>query len=111
LIYESGGELSLHPKHVEAVVKSLKTSTIREGVLLFPRKCRLLLRFSSGSPSLEIVVKDSKIKRVRDLSPKEIRADGFSHKDALLAELRHYYPTITQDSVITVVNFKTQLPQ
>jgi hypothetical protein len=106
LIYESGGELSLHGKYFEAVVKALKTSTIREGVLLFPRDCRLLLRFSHESPTLEVVVKDFKIKRVKDISLKEIQADGFDNKNALLAELRSYYPTITEDSIITVINFK-----
>jgi len=110
LIYESGGELSLHPKHFEAVVTARKTSTIREGVLLFPRNCRLLLRFSPESPPLQVVVGDCPVKRVKDLSPKEIRADGFGDKDALLKELRQYYPTINEDSIITVVNFKPLLP-
>jgi hypothetical protein len=55
---------------------------------------------------LQVAVKDYRVKRVKDVSMKEIQADGFSGKGALLAELRHYYPSITDDSIITVVNFK-----
>jgi hypothetical protein len=92
-------------------VNGRKSSTIREGVLLFTPSCELLLRFSRTAPPLKVRAAESTVKRLKDLSQKEIEADGFKTRDELVAELRQYYPLITDESVITVVHFLIVTPQ
>jgi len=111
LLYESGEYLLMNPRYLESVITGRKSSTIRDGVLVFPDNCELLLRFSRSAPPVKVRVTESRVKRFKDLSQKEIEADGFGTRDELLAELRQYYPLIMEESVITVVNFRTIPPK
>jgi hypothetical protein len=107
LAYENGAELRLNPKYLELVVNGRKCSTIREGVLLFPPRCELLLRFSRTASPVRVRITKSTVKRLIDLSQKEIEVDGFKTREELFAELQQYYPLITGESVVTVVHFAT----
>lgn len=105
LIYESGGELRFSQKYLESIVKARKTSTIREGALIFPPHCELLLRFSEESPPLPARVTSCEVKRLKDLRQEEVVADGFRAPEELLSDLRNYYPLLNGESIVTVVSF------
>jgi hypothetical protein len=110
LVYESGGQLGLSHKYLEFVVNERKKSTIRDGVLVFSPKCELRLRFSRKASALVVRVTRSQVKRLKDVSQEEVESDGFKDRHELIAELRRYYPLITDDSVVTVVNFELVAP-
>jgi hypothetical protein len=98
-------ELRLSPRYLEAVVTARKHSTIRDGVLVFSPNCEVLLRFSRTAPPLVVRVTDYRVKRFGDLSQKEVDADGFAGRNELFVELRQYYPHISEESIVTVIEF------
>jgi len=107
LIYQDGAELEIGRKYLEQIVQGRKKSTIRDKVRIFPPNCTLFLRFSSESQPLKVVVDRYEVKRLKDLTKEEIESDGFSSREVLLAELRQYYPLLSESSIITVVHFGT----
>lgn len=107
LVYESGAELRLSPRYVEAILTNRKRSTIREGVIVLPSNGDITFRFSRTAPPLQARVKGCSVKRVKDLSNQEIEMDGFNSRAELISELQRYYPQLSEESIITVICFES----
>ena len=106
LCYESGADLPLARKYLEAVLTMKKKSTVREGVLLFSPKCQLFLHSSPDTPRVPVTVIRYVSKLLKHVTLRDARDDGFSTREALILELRQYYPALKDDSVVTIVRFR-----
>lgn len=105
LLFSNGAELRFDRHWFESVITKRKTTTIREGVFVFPRRCRLRLTFGSASARAEGVVRKCEIKALSEVSNEEAAADGFASVAELTRSLKQYYPSITAESVVTVIEF------
>jgi hypothetical protein len=82
-----------------------KTATIRSGkrdILPGP------LRFEATDgtvPSRDVTVRRVSYAFVRDLTDGDIFQDGASTRESLISGLKHFYPDLTNDSLVTIVAF------
>ena len=106
LLYDSGAELPLARKYVEAVLTNKKKSTIREGVLLFSPDCQVFLRSSADTARVPVTIVGCVTKLVKHLTLRDAREDGFGTRDALISEMHQYYPSLGDDSLVTIVKFR-----
>lgn len=90
---------AIHPKRL----------TIRNGRRdIVPGKLELIAAEPSGDKTLVCLVDVTRVTHCSlwEVTPEEMRSDGFIDKHRLLDGMRKYYPDITPSSVVTVINFR-----
>ena len=91
-------------KYIDLILTGLKKSTIRYGIVLVKDKFVTI-----ESNKREIIVKISKIdysKLFDDLDEKDAVNDGFKSLSELREKLKTFYPQISTDDPITIINFE-----
>jgi len=100
-----GRHLMLRKEFSNAVLNRSKKSTIRLGIIK-PRYDQVIVH--SGGKAIAIVkITDVIHKRLSELSPKEVREDGFDNVNELISTLKKLYPDerINFDSMVTIIRF------
>lgn len=65
-----------------------------------------LLLFDHHTPFIAMVdIVYFRYCRLGDVTSEEYQADGYNTQEELLADLQRYYPTVTLDSVVTVIKY------
>jgi hypothetical protein len=94
--------LRLASEFLPLVREGRKTATIRAGNRRLPVGAAEIV---AGSERFPIVVKDVRVTRFGALSEVDADRDGFSDVDGLREALLRFYPTLGEDSEVTVIEF------
>jgi hypothetical protein len=104
--YSDGSVLLIDEKYLSKILSGAKTTTIRTNVRIFPPACRITLRSTSSTKSILIAVKGTKVVLFKDLTNEDARKDGFPTKAILKKEMLSHYPGLTDESIVTVIDFE-----
>jgi hypothetical protein len=55
---------------------------------------------------IPVQVRKTAVKRLDELTEEDARTDGFDTREALLAALRSFYPSITPSDQVSIVYFE-----
>jgi hypothetical protein len=106
IVYQDPAVLLLDDKYLPKVKLGQKTATIRKGVRVFPPRCKIQLRATSGGISIDARLKGTRVLLLGDLTDEDAIRDGFASKELLRKEMLIHYPDVTDESVMTIVGFK-----
>lgn len=98
-------EIRLADEYFPLVASGSKTSTARFGDRDFPIG-RALLR--GRSAQVQVTITNLRKRHFGDLDQNDARRDGFGSVEEMQAALRKFYPGISADDVLTIVEFTTR---
>ncbi|ABU81867.1 protein of unknown function DUF437 [Ignicoccus hospitalis KIN4/I] len=99
-----GRHLMVKGKYVDLILSGKKTATIRKGYWV-PKYKEIILH-GGGRPFAVAEITEVKHKKLKELTPNEVRADGFESLAELKEALRGAYGDISDEDTITVISFK-----
>lgn len=92
--------LKLHPDFLPALLEGRKTTTVRSGWWnLSSGPCVIL----AGNQSVEVLVTDVRHCRYDELTPDDANRDGFATLDDLRSALNRFYPSLSDESAVSVI--------
>ncbi len=98
------GHLSFKKEYVDKILKGLKTTTIRLGIIT-PKRPELII-YSDGKAVAKVFVESIRYLRVKDLTDKDARLDGFRNKRELIESLSKHYPGLSPNDWVTIIKFR-----
>ncbi len=104
--YSDGSVLLIDDKYLPKILSGIKTTTIRTKVRVFTPDSKIELRSPVTSKSIRVAVKGTKVVLFKDLTDEDARKDGFATKAILKKEMLSHYPDLTNESVLTVIDFE-----
>lgn len=97
------GRIKVSSSDLELAKSSRKTCTIRLGTLSVAGE---LLSLTDGRDSVRVrVTSVESDKVIGDLTDEHAKREGFSTREELLEDLKHYYPRLDSAQKITIINF------
>jgi hypothetical protein len=95
-------EILLSPKFIPLVLSGAKTSTIRAG----RRDYQIGPAFIASGPTLiDVDVTSVRYTTAGELTEDDARREGYSGTLELISVLREFYPTLMENTPVTVVRF------
>lgn len=95
--------IKLLDQFLDLVIQGKKTSTIRYGLVFVTDNYISLV--SSSRTQMVRITKIEYDKKYGDLDEKIAQQDGFSSLSELKTQLERFYPDISVDDPITIINF------
>jgi hypothetical protein len=96
-------KITVSSQDLNAARSGQKTCTIRLGSA---RVAADELDLSDRHELLRVKIVDVQRKQFGELGDNEVRGEGFASLAELQADLKHYYPAISADSLVTVIWFE-----
>ncbi len=106
IVYDDPAVMRLDEKYFEQVRSGMKTTTIRTKVRRFPPRCRLVLRSVSTGAEIHAIVLGTRVCSFGEITALEARRDGFRSKKSLRQDLIGFYPDLTNETIMTVIEFQ-----
>ncbi len=97
--------LHLLPRYVRDVLSGRKTATIRLGRKGVKRGDIVYLA-AGGRPFAKAKIVKVVEKKLKELTPEEIRKDGHGSFRELLSDLRRIYPVISPEDTVTYIEWR-----
>ncbi len=99
-----GRHLMLKGEYAELLLSGRKRATIRLGVVR--PKYREVIIHGGGRPLAKAVIEGVEVKRVRELTDRDARLDGFRSRGELLEALRRAYGRVSDDDPVTILRLQ-----
>ncbi|NPA86868.1 MAG: ASCH domain-containing protein [Candidatus Diapherotrites archaeon] len=93
------------PKYVRSVLSGKKRATVRLGRKGVKPGMTVYLAVG-GRPFAKAKVVKVSHKKLKELSPEEIKKEGYSSFKELLRELREIYPVISPEDEVTYIEWR-----
>lgn len=98
-----GRHLMVKGEYVDLILKGVKKTTIRLGVVT--PKYKEIIVHGGGRPVAVIRIVNVKHKRIKELTEEDAKKDGFSSVKTLIKELKKSYGNIKPDDIVTIIEF------
>jgi len=99
-----GRKLMMKGEFVELVLKGIKKTTIRLG--LVKPKHKVVILHGGGKDVAKVRITKVEHKRVKDLTEADARRDGFNSLEDLLKALKRVYGAIDPNEPVTIIGFE-----
>jgi len=99
-----GKHLMIKSKFAKDIISGKKRATIRLGKVEV--KANEFLIHSGGRIIARAKLKNVRYKKVKELSDEDALLDGLSSREELIDELRNYYNNVTDDDIVTIIEFE-----
>ena len=93
------------PRYVKDILSGKKRATVRLGKRGVREGMTIFLAVG-GRPFARARVVRVSFKKLKDLSPEEVRKEGHSSLSDLLKELRRIYPVISPEDEVTYIEWQ-----
>jgi hypothetical protein len=101
--------IKISPSDMRLFLAGRKKCTVRLGVA---RVAKPEMFLSDGRKNVPVrIIKVDSSRCFRDLTDQDALDEGFSKREELLADLRHYYPRSRDEDRVTVIHFEPVNPQ
>ncbi|RLE58361.1 MAG: ASCH domain-containing protein [Thermoprotei archaeon] len=101
-----GGLLMFSKDYAEDIESGKKKTTIRLGILTPSR--RKVTIMSGGKVIGKAVIESVEYTKVKNLTDKDAKLDGFKSREALISALRKHYPGIDKEDWVTIIRFSLE---
>lgn len=98
-----GRHLMVKGEYVDLILKGVKKTTIRLGVVT--PKYKEIIVHGGGRPVAVVRIVNVKHKRIKELTEEDAKKDGFSSVKTLIKELKKSYGNIKPDDIVTIIEF------
>lgn len=99
-----GKKLMMKGEFVELVLKGVKKTTIRLG--LVKPKHKIVILHGGGKDVAKVRITKVEHKRVKDLTEADARRDGFNSLEELLQALKRMYGAVDPNEPVTIISFE-----
>ncbi|NPB02680.1 MAG: ASCH domain-containing protein [Methanopyri archaeon] len=97
--------LELSGEYKDKLLRGEKRATIRVGRVPGARPGKVVYLHCGGYVYGKVRITDVETKRVKDLTDRDAKDDGFPNKEALVKALKRHYPNLTEDDLVTIIRF------
>lgn len=99
-----GRHLMMKGEYAKAVLSGLKRATIRLGIV--KPKYREVMLHAGGKPIAIIEIERVTHKKVKELTDRDAKLDGFENREELIKALKKAYNGISDDDWVTILEFR-----
>ncbi len=106
MTYGISKHLELSGEYRDKLLRGEKRATIRVGRVRGARPGKVVYLHCGGYVYGKVRITNVRTKRVRELTDRDARLDGFENREELIKALREHYPNLRDDDLVTIIEFE-----